>query len=161
MGRDKSSRRFTTSCARTTPKATQSWFPMALQSTVVRFLGLLYVLALSSTGGAVAVPSPIHGRDEASFLDPSAVTTLSSSDLSSFLPYEQFARAAYCSLDAITQWTCGGRFNLHTFVSLLTDTLGQRLAPLYRISNQVLRAETAMQSNNVCVFLLQMRGHRY
>lgn len=93
----------------------------------MRFLGLLYVLALSSTGGAVAVPHPIHTRDTASFINPSAVTTLSSSDLSSFLPYEQFARATYCSLDKITQWTCGGEYDMYIFAALLADAIHRGL----------------------------------
>ncbi|KAF9465290.1 alpha/beta-hydrolase [Collybia nuda] len=40
-----------------------------------------------------------------------SVTPLSSSDLSGFAPYTQFARAAYCPTSKLTGWTCGEACN--------------------------------------------------
>lgn len=36
------------------------------------------------------------------------VTTLSGADISSYTPFTQFARAAYCDPTKIKTWTCGG-----------------------------------------------------
>ncbi|KAF9785804.1 alpha/beta-hydrolase [Thelephora terrestris] len=41
-------------------------------------------------------------------LVPRTVTTLSSEDISSYTPFTQFARAAYCDPAIIENWTCGG-----------------------------------------------------
>lgn len=39
-----------------------------------------------------------------------SVTALSATELSSFTPFTQFARAAYCSTSRLSGWNCGGAF---------------------------------------------------
>ncbi|KAH9841586.1 alpha beta-hydrolase [Rhodofomes roseus] len=73
----------------------------------MRSLGLFSVLVACVACGVGAVPPPIHKTGSTDFLDPSAVTTLTSADITTFEPYEQFARAAYCSSSSVADWlTC-------------------------------------------------------
>ena len=76
-----------------------------LGSTATRALLSVFPLVLGATH--VAAAPRVATRSIPSFIDPSSVTTLSSSDVSSFEPYEQFARAAYCS--GVSDWSCGGK----------------------------------------------------
>ncbi|KAI0632143.1 alpha/beta-hydrolase [Trametes polyzona] len=61
----------------------------------MRFTSAL-LLALSAAGATLAAPTSKR-----------AVTALSSSQLASFAPFTQFARAAYCPSDKIKNWKCG------------------------------------------------------
>ncbi|PCH40107.1 hypothetical protein WOLCODRAFT_23846 [Wolfiporia cocos MD-104 SS10] len=56
---------------------------------------------------AAPASSRVSRRSSPSFIDPSVVTTLTSDEISTFTPYTQFARAAYCVSSIITDWTCG------------------------------------------------------
>lgn len=40
--------------------------------------------------------------------DKRAATQLSSTQLSSYAPFTQLARAAYCASSKLTNWNCGG-----------------------------------------------------
>ena len=63
-------------------------------------LGLLNVaLALLFVDSALALPT-LHGKRAAS--------QLSSTQLSSYAPFTQLARAAYCASSKLTNWNCGG-----------------------------------------------------
>ncbi|KIY62159.1 alpha/beta-hydrolase [Cylindrobasidium torrendii FP15055 ss-10] len=59
------------------------------------------LLLLWSTGLAVAavVPTVAEVKREA--------VQISADELAGFAPYTQFARAAYCSVDILTDWSCG------------------------------------------------------
>ncbi|KAH7869646.1 alpha/beta-hydrolase [Lentinula edodes] len=59
---------------------------------------LLVSAALSAVGLTSANPVDLERR---------TVTTLSATELSSFAPFTQFARAAYCGTDILQDWTCG------------------------------------------------------
>ncbi|KAJ3728624.1 alpha/beta-hydrolase [Lentinula raphanica] len=59
---------------------------------------LLISAALSACGLISASPADLHRR---------AVTQLSSAELAGFAPFTQFARAAYCGTDILSDWTCG------------------------------------------------------
>ncbi|KAJ3844688.1 Alpha/Beta hydrolase protein [Lentinula raphanica] len=60
------------------------------------FSTLLASVALSAFESCLAAPSAMNRR---------TVTTLSTAQISSFAPFTQFARAAYC--DGFKDWTCG------------------------------------------------------
>ncbi|KAI0732059.1 Alpha/Beta hydrolase protein [Fomitopsis betulina] len=75
--------------------------PLGLATTRV----LLSVIPLLLGVTRVAAAPRVVKRSIPSYIDPSSVTTLSSSDVSSFEPYEQFARATYCS--GVADWSCG------------------------------------------------------
>lgn len=77
--------------------------PLGLATTRV----LLSVIPLLLGVTRVAAAPRVVKRSIPSYIDPSSVTTLSSSDVSSFEPYEQFARATYCS--GVADWSCGGK----------------------------------------------------
>ncbi|KAH9841584.1 Alpha/Beta hydrolase protein [Rhodofomes roseus] len=81
---------------------------MALGTTATRVLFAILPLVLGSVRVA-AVPRATRSmrRADTSFLNPASVTTLSSSEVSAFEPYEQLARAAYCSSSSVTDWSCG------------------------------------------------------
>lgn len=68
---------------------------------------------------AVSTAALPRTRNDVARVDISSrsVTTLTSSQLSAFTPFTQFARAAYCDPSVITGWTCGGTCPLH-FVAL-------------------------------------------
>lgn len=68
---------------------------------------LLCIIPLILGVTRVAAAPRVAARSTPSFIDPSSVTTLSASDVSSFEPYEQFARATYCS--GVADWSCGGK----------------------------------------------------
>jgi hypothetical protein len=72
-----------------------SQFSMHLSPVFAAFLTL-------ATGSAYAVPAPV--------IQKRAVTPLSASQLSSFAPFTQFARAAYCATSGLQTWSCGGTF---------------------------------------------------
>ncbi|KII90747.1 hypothetical protein PLICRDRAFT_543894 [Plicaturopsis crispa FD-325 SS-3] len=59
-----------------------------------------WILSALVAGVVNAAPSSFIRRQD-------TVSTLSSSQLSAFAPYTQFARAAYCSSDKLQGWKCG------------------------------------------------------
>ncbi|KAI0269945.1 alpha/beta-hydrolase [Gloeopeniophorella convolvens] len=61
------------------------------------FFSLGFILTL----GAYAAAAPSR------FVSRTGVTTLSSTDISAFAPFTQFARAAYCPSSKIQGWQCG------------------------------------------------------
>ncbi|EIN12936.1 alpha/beta-hydrolase [Punctularia strigosozonata HHB-11173 SS5] len=65
----------------------------------VKFLGLQVLL---SAAVALAAPASVP-----SSLKERAVKTLSPSKLNAFIPYTQFASAAYCSSSSVKTWDCG------------------------------------------------------
>ncbi|KAI0824923.1 alpha/beta-hydrolase [Trametes gibbosa] len=69
----------------------------------------LFSLAAASlfvlTAGAAALPAPPLAREA------DAVSVVSSVDPSSFTPFTQFARAAYCDSSKVLSWTCGDACN--------------------------------------------------
>lgn len=72
---------------------------------------LLAVALLLTSVGA----TPLHGIPEIAerSLETRAVTRMSAADISSFTPFTQFARAAYCP--RVGSWSCGGKLNLFRF----------------------------------------------
>lgn len=74
------------------------WSSVDLQVTEAMYsLTALFVLI----GASRVLASPVK-------LEARAVTALSVSELNSYSPYTQFARAAYC--EVTTAWNCGGAF---------------------------------------------------
>lgn len=65
-----------------------------------------YFLVLAAAA-AIAIAAP------AVQLQQRAVTPLSASELSSFAPFTQFARAAYCPTSRLVGWNCGGAIKFH------------------------------------------------
>ena len=74
---------------------------------------LLAVPLLFASVGAVPLPgnSEVAERD----LEPRTVNILAASDISSFTPFTQFARAAYCQPSKIKNWNCGRESSLFPF----------------------------------------------
>ncbi|KAE9395851.1 alpha/beta-hydrolase [Gymnopus androsaceus JB14] len=60
---------------------------------------LLFTAALSALLGSTSA-KPVN-------LKSRTTTAVSASELASFAPYTQFARAAYCPTDILQTWTCG------------------------------------------------------
>lgn len=52
---------------------------------------------------------PSDGVEAKRDLFPRTVTILSNADISSYSPFTQFARAAYCGPERVKTWTCGGK----------------------------------------------------
>ncbi|THH14002.1 hypothetical protein EW146_g6281 [Bondarzewia mesenterica] len=88
--------------------AVYEYFPT---SSLIDFSGIVAMLVsalftslalLVISGGVSALPtaSTVFARD--------GVTTLSTTQLSAFAPFTQFARAAYCDPSKIEGWNCGG-----------------------------------------------------
>ena len=46
------------------------------------------------------------------------MTLLTSDQLTEFIPYTEFARAAYCAPNRIAEWQCGGKFSPYHFKCL-------------------------------------------
>ena len=98
---------------------------------------LLAVVSALLLQAAHALPAPpvpvtVRARD--------GTTPLSAEQLASFKPFTQFARAAYCPVDKLMNWTCGG-----TSVALAvshphcTDTQGRGLRCAARLQTYNLR----------------------
>jgi hypothetical protein len=52
------------------------------------------------------------------------MTLLTSNQFAEFIPYAEFARAAYCVPNKIAEWQCGGKFSPYpTILSALTGLL--------------------------------------
>ena len=61
--------------------------------------------------------------------DKRAATQLSSTQLSSYAPFTQLARAAYCASSKLTNWDCGGMLlRLHLVLDIDADDSVQRPA---------------------------------
>lgn len=75
---------------------------------------LLLATLLSSSVWASPIPepepeaAPSKNVEVERDLVSRAVTALSSADISSYTPFTQFARAAYCDPAKVKTWTCGG-----------------------------------------------------
>lgn len=65
----------------------------------------LSLILLSVSIGVLAAPTP---RQLAPNPRADAVTSLSVNQLSTIVPFTQFARAAYCPPEKIQGWQCGG-----------------------------------------------------
>ena len=68
-----------------------------------------FAVSLVLSAGAVASPS-LEARD---------ASRLSASQLASYAPFTQFARAAYCASTKIMPWNCGGMSPFRTVRSHL------------------------------------------
>ncbi|KAH9485060.1 Lipase [Psilocybe cubensis] len=64
----------------------------------MRSAAILSSIILLALKTAFAIPTNLQGR---------SVTALSSSELSGFAPFTQFARAAYCPTSKLQNWSCG------------------------------------------------------
>ncbi|KAJ8482585.1 hypothetical protein ONZ45_g14901 [Pleurotus djamor] len=71
-------------------------------------LHLLSLGLLAALGNMVDVAPVEHNAKR-------AVTALSSTELASFAPFTQFARAAYCITSKLQGWKCGGAASLFVF----------------------------------------------
>jgi hypothetical protein len=76
---------------------------------VMRFLSSVFAVlgAVSFVLGAVSFVLGAPAALPASELAKRQTTQLSASQLSSYAPYTELARAAYCAPTSITKWTCG------------------------------------------------------
>jgi hypothetical protein len=81
-------------------------------------------------------------------LDKRTVTPLSSSDLAAFAPFTQFARAAYCPLDALKNWSCGGMFDFIHHSRKALKQAQRRVLP-YQDSNPLSSAAMEMLFKSV------------
>ena len=71
--------------------------------------GFLASAFIASLTGVLAAPvTPV--APEADVIAARALTTLSATQISSYTPYTQLARAAYCEPTKITGWNCGGKW---------------------------------------------------
>ena len=82
-------------------------FPLSFSKTS-KFLLLASSVSLSVWASPVPKPSPSENVGVEGDLAPSVVTALSSTEISSYTPFTQFARAAYCDPTKLKTWTCGG-----------------------------------------------------
>ena len=74
---------------------------------------LLAVALLFSSAEAIPLPGiPEVGERN---IETRAVNIVSATDISTFTPFTQFARAAYCQPSKIKNWSCGGESNSFTF----------------------------------------------
>jgi len=97
--------------------ATLRLFPLFLHSirmlssflfTVIYFL----TTALIFESGRCGFRSPAIPEVVERVLESRAVSLMSATDISSFTPYTQFARAAYCQQSQGKNWSCGGELSL-------------------------------------------------
>lgn len=79
----------------------------------------LAALLITAVSTAALPPRTRNGATDIAraAISSRSVTTLTSSQLSAFAPFTEFARAAYCDPSVITGWTCGGTCPLY-FVTL-------------------------------------------
>jgi len=84
-------------------------FPLSFPKAS-KFLLLASLVSLSVWASPVPEPGPSGDVEVERDLVPRAVTALSSADISSFTPFTQFARAAYCDPAKVRTWTCGGEW---------------------------------------------------
>lgn len=90
---------------------------------------ILLTPLLATLAYALAVPrDPILARKNAAIpaeveARAATVTALSASQLASYAPYTQFARAAYCPSSSIKTWGCGGMFLVSLNVCINTPDL--------------------------------------
>jgi len=82
-------------------------FPLSF-SKASEFLLLASVVSLSVWAYPVPEPGTSENVGVEGDLVPSVVTALSSAEISSYTPFTQFARAAYCNPAKVRTWTCGG-----------------------------------------------------
>jgi hypothetical protein len=87
------------------------------------FSATIFFLAatlLFATVGATPLPGTpeVVERD----LETRAVSLLSTTDISSFTSFTQFAKAAYCQQPKVKNWSCGRKFGLFLF-SIVIDVL--------------------------------------
>lgn len=72
----------------------------------MRFLAL-YISLTALAAKMNAAPTTLD-------LQERSVTPLSASELTSFAPFTQFARAAYCPTNVLQSWSCGrGCFSIY------------------------------------------------
>lgn len=110
------------------------------------------LLGLSATVHArpAAWPTPL---DRLPLFSRDGTTALSATQLGSFAPFTQFARAAYCPSDKIMSWQCGGAVQLGTSPTSAL-TVHQRLAMLIRGSTPPSLVVMAMGCNSVGVHVV-------
>ena len=75
--------------------------------------GLLIAAALLALSARVVALPSLQARD---------ATRISASQLGSYLPYTQFARAAYCESTKINPWACGSTLLLGQFTTSVLFT---------------------------------------
>ena len=85
-------------------------FPLSF-SKASKFLLLASLVSPSVWASPVPGPTPSENVEDERDLVPRAPTALlTSTDISSYVPFAQFARAAYCDPAKIRSWTCGGEY---------------------------------------------------
>ena len=82
-------------------------FPLSFSKTSKFFL-LASLVFPSAWAYPVPEPGPSKNVEVEGDLAPNVVTALSSAEISSYTPFTQFARAAYCDPPKVKTWTCGG-----------------------------------------------------
>ena len=119
-----------------------------MQVPLSGLLNLTLPLNLPSFWGS---PNPLGG----------GVVPLSPEQFDEFVPYMEFARAAYCEPEIITGWQCGGQFFFSPTPFLLPLPPSTRLligpkalAVPFQTSNQRWQVETATVPNTVSVAAL-------
>jgi len=82
-------------------------FPLSF-SKASKFLLLATLVSPLVWASPVPEPTPSENVEVERDLVPRAVTALSSADISSYIPFAQFASAAYCEPAKVKAWNCGG-----------------------------------------------------
>jgi hypothetical protein len=83
-------------------------------------MGHFFVLAALLARLALALPAPVmpitfRARDD------NATTPVTKDQLAAFTSFTQFARAAYCPSDKLTDWKCGGEFGRYRLNKMLNE----------------------------------------
>lgn len=95
------------------PPFFRSRYPQTMLSTFFSTTPVFFLLAatlLFTAVGAIPLPADLEVAERG--LEARAVSLLSSTDISGFTSFTQFARAAYCPQSKVKNWSCGGRLSL-------------------------------------------------
>ena len=134
-------------------------FPFDTNAMHLPLSGLLNLMLPLNLPSFWRFPNPIGGGVVPLSRNPisGAAVPLSPEQFDAFVPYMEFARAAYCKPEKITGWQCGGQFFSFSptpFLPPLSTRLligPKALAVPFQILNRRLQVETATVPNTVSV----------
>ena len=103
-------------------------------STFFSTPSVLFLAATLLFASVEAIPLPGTPEVAERDLEARTVSVLSTTDISSFTPFTQFARAAYCPQSKVNNWSCGrelGLFPVLIVIGPLTSFASYRSLQCY------------------------------